>query len=359
MALTDYSITRNIAAGTGIAPFDEREGPVYRKNPWKLGAEARYKRWSDTAALADTLGRQGAAAQARKKLANLLRKNPDADFSGVEAQDFSDWRNLGPGGPANEAMAGLRRLRHKRSWEMDQATGQGGRSMNRFGTVLNKEMEAAMRRGETEEIDTTLRDAQERANERMATPAVGAGDEQAIRSRAAAMVQQQASSRLARVGAMLGLGNVSQSPAAQALAADVAADADRTLVSTLRDTSLAVSGINREQGRADMAMAGNVASMRHGLLSGATSLIQSRSDAAGIMDALYARDASLDLQRRAMKESGAQDGGNAALGSGIGAAVGLGLGILLAPVTGGASLAGYAAMMGAGAAAGGGIGSRM
>jgi hypothetical protein len=157
---------------------------------------------------------------------------------------------------------------------------------------------------------------------------------------------------------MLGLGNVSQSPAAQALAADVAADADRTLVSTLRDTSLAVSGINREQGRADMAMAGNVASMRHGLLSGATSLIQSRSDAAGIMDALYARDASLDLQRRAMKESGG-GAGNAQMGTGIGSAVGLGLSILLSPMTGGASLALAPAIMGATGAIGGGIGSRM
>lgn len=259
----------------------------------------KYEKFSEAENLAESIGRLGAARKARKKTTKLLEKNPGLDVSGVDVQDFGNWEDYGPGS-ADLAMSGLRTLR--RPWA--NRAKDPARAMNRYGINLNTALEGKMKTGLMDEVMPSVDAAQARADELAGTAAISASEEQAMRSRMVSMVRKMESERLARLGSALGYGNATSSPAAAALAADASDDADRSIVSSLRDLGLQVSEMNRQQARLDTDLATRIASTRFAIQNGdSKSLIGMRGDIAQMLDALYSRDATLELQRKELKEA--------------------------------------------------------
>lgn len=262
-------------------------------------ALGKYEKYAEAGNLAESIGRLGAARKARKRTTNILNKNPELDVSGVDVQDFGNWEDYGPGS-ADLAVSGLRSLR--KPWASHAK--DPARAMNRFGINLNAALEGKMKTGLQNEVMPSIDAAQARADELAGTAAISASEEQAMRSRMVSMVRKMESERMARLGSALGYGNSTSSPAAAALAADAADDADRSIVSSLRDLGLQVSELNRQQARLDTDLATRIASTRFAIQNGdSKSLISMRGDIAQMLDALYSRDATLELQRKELKEA--------------------------------------------------------
>lgn len=296
---------------------------------------SQYEGYAEGANLATALGRSGAAEKLTTKMNRLLKKNEGLDVSGLDIESFDNWEDFGTGS-ADQGVKALTRLRKKGLSK--RGVKDIGRATNRYQIGLNKSMEGLMKQGLQEEIDPSLEAAQERADQMAQEDAISAGEEAAMRSRIAAMVRQAEGSRLSRVGSALGIGNMENSPAAAALASRAAEDADRTLVSSLRDMGLQVDQMNRDEARKDIELATRIASQRFNILNGdASSLISMRGDIAEMIDALYSRDVAIDLQRQALDDASGsslmeQIGGWANIGTGL---LGAGIGAYESGIFGG------------------------
>ncbi len=280
------------------------------------------------------------AASLGDRISGLSKKNPGLTSSVENAFTNPDgsvnWQALG--GPSAQEAQHTAAHEYGRGFWPGKASADYVARMNDFRVGQAKQAEYAMKTGLTAEIDPSLQRAQTAADANLDTSAIDAGTEAAIRSRFVAAAKQDSATRLARISAGLGLGNTQNSPAALALAQNDAESADNQITSGLRDMSIQTQQMNRDQHTKDIELATRIATARYNVLNGdSKSLIGMQGDVASMIDALYSRDQTLQLQRDAAglagrgQNSGIATGamtgaaGGAALGP-IGAGVGLGVG---------------------------------
>lgn len=266
-------------------------------------AQNKYTKWTEAGNLAEAVGRGAAARKARKRAERVLARNPGFDPEGLDFREFDEYSDFAPGN-ADNAYGGVRQLAKRKFRGADDKA----RAMNRWGIGMNNAMEGVMEDQHStalrEEIDPSLEAAQQRMDELASQDAISATQEQEMRSNIASQIQQQKASKLATVAATMGLGGMENSPAAAALAAEAADDADRSLVGTLRDMGLQVSELNRHQARLDTDLATRIASQRYAVLHGnADELIRMRGDIASTLDALYSRDRTMEMMREQIDQA--------------------------------------------------------
>jgi len=349
----DFERLAGVASGGMSRLLDDRYGPLFgddEDEPYQFPRRLRRlspDKLDDAAALARALGQSHRAERLDARIARYAQRHPDWEDTSP-APDYSDWRDLGMSSEAQAALMHLSKQRIRKVIRGSTDPADYAALVNRARIRQAKQVESAMKRGLIDEIDPSLRAAQQRADEMLGTSAVSASEEASLRSRIAATVRQNEASRMSRIAAALGMANTSASPAAAALAARNAEEADQTLVSTLRDTRLQVSQLNREDARRSIDLATRIATQRYNVLNGdSKSLIAMQGDIAETIDALYSRDQALELQKAGLEES-AEGAENSWVGPALTA-----VGAIAAPFTGGFSLAlptlygGYQATRGA------------
>lgn len=259
-----------------------------------------YERFSEAGNLATAMGNTADAQSAQNRVARILGRNPGLDTSGVDVNKFSDWSTMGPGNNdmAVNALTQLHQGQFNRSGNYDVAR-------NRYQIGLNKSIEGKMKQGLQGEILPGLNAANDKAQANLNTSAISATDENALRSRIAQTVNTAAAQQNARTAAMLGLGNMSNSPAAAALAAQSGEQAANAIASSVRDMGLQVSAANREQSRADIELAQRIGMAKYNVLNGdSKSLIGMQGDIASMLDALYSRDQTLAMMQKQIHDAG-------------------------------------------------------
>lgn len=295
---------------------------------------SRYEQAREAGNLATALGRSGLAGR-EQSLAERIAANAErrgVDLSGLDIQEFGDWQSLNPA-DTNLARRGLLNLQKPRFHQGKNFD----RSVNRFQIGLNTDIGAKAKEGFTRTVMPSLDAAQKQADEFVQQPAVGAGAEQALRSRISAMIRSVEGERLNRLSGTLGLGSSRNSPASAALASSISGEADQMLVNTLRDTALKTSEINREQGRRDVDLASRIATIRANVVNAdPNSLIALNKQLASELDALYTRDQTLDLMWKQYEDATDESLGER-ISSYANSARNIGA-VIAAPFTGGASL---------------------
>lgn len=262
----------------------------------------RYATFRAGASLANAVpGYTGLGSRATSLADRIAARHPGLDVSSVQTPDYSNWQDLGPG--SNEqGLAGLTRVAAR------QFKNQGGdfdQRMAGFRAKLGSSTAGAIQRGAQAELMPSLNAAQERADSLAGTAAISAGDEQAMKSRLSAMVRSAESTRMARIGAQLGIGSMASSPAAAALAQQSAEEADQAITSSMRDMGLQINETNRSQARMDVDLAARIASARHAVLSGnPTTLASMQTDITAMLDALYSRNQTMDMMQKQIAEAG-------------------------------------------------------
>lgn len=271
---------------------------------------SRYEGLSEAANIADVTGNAGMAARSRAQLDKFLGKHTDFDPSSVAVDTFRtadggvDYSRLASG--ADQGIGALVRMR-KQKLRKGGGSEDIGRALNHYKIGLQGDIERSSKEALLGEINPSLDAAQSAADARLGESAINAGEEQAMRSRISAMVRSAESQRMARIGAGLGYGNMANSPAAAALAADAANDADTSIVSSLRDLGLQVSEVNRAQAAKDIELATRTAAAKFSLNNGESkSIIAMRGEVQQMLDALYSRDQTMDLMKKQLEESGQQ-----------------------------------------------------
>lgn len=282
-------------------PLAEYEGYLEAANIWKGVDSAKQAKF--------------------QSLADAIRAaNPDTDFGSLDTEGFEDWEDMGPGGSRDAVNAMMQHARRPSGWIA--RSDDPARAANRYRINLAKQIEGMMKERAQAELMPSLDAAQAKIDEALQTSAVSAGQEQALRSRIVAQARTAEAQRSARIGATLGFGNMTSSPAAASLAADAAEDTDRLVVSTLRDLGLQVSEMNRQQQRMDADMATRISMARWAVTNGdSKSLIGMQGDIASMVDALYSRDQTLELMRKQLEDAG-DDGGIGGWGGAVGGLIG-------------------------------------
>lgn len=310
-----------------------------------------YQNYLDANNLSNATSQGGYARRTSNVLDRIraIAANKGIDLSSITGKDFAGDPTLLNQNDTKGANQVLARYRYNTLLDRHGGSMGGDRrgfyqDVNRSEIQQAKAIEAAAMKGLTEQIDPSLAAAQQRMDAQAGTNAVSAGDEQALMSRLAAQIRTSEQSRLAQVGASMGLGNMSNSPAAAALASRAAQDATSAVTSAYRDTSLQVNQMNREQARMDNDLATRIAALRYQVRAGnSKSLIGMQGDVAATLDALYSRDQSMQMAWKSYSDSK-----SGSMPSWVQPAIQV-AGVALAPFTGGASLAVGA---GLGAAAG-------
>lgn len=300
-----------------------------------------YEKLSEGAGLADTLN-MGSGNKLRKitdRIKAVLGRRGN-DFSDIDIQDFSGDFGLTD---TNLAMQGL----------LD--AGERGRYNAGFGNTAGLTNEARIKleekinrlladKGATqirEDADQHVFPLMDQAEglltQAASESAVSAGQEQVYRSRLAEQNRVAAGTNITRLTNALGLRGMADSPAAAALASSVAEDYDRGLMGALSDQALQVRGMNQQANLANTSalqqLAGTRLNVQRAVTSGDTgALIDANRSTQALLDALYSRGQTLAMQKDSIDAS--KPSGNEWIGPAISV-----LGGVLAPFTGGASLA--------------------
>lgn len=266
---------------------------------------ARYERMSEAQNLSNAMGDSASARRSGRNVDRLaeIANARGLDLSELDIEDFGDAEDLIPS-RTRGAISTLTNMKRRQiggrggEWQDKQ---RGDSTLNRFKTRMHKNVESEAVRRYQDEYMAPLDDIAQRNEQRSQEDMISGGEAQAMRSRIAASVRQSEASRMQRIASAMGYGNAANSPAAAALAQESAIEADRTLVNTLRDTSLRISEMNEHERRLNTQLASQLAATRMAITTGDSSSLASMSgDIANVIDAFYSRERAWELQEKAI-----------------------------------------------------------